>query len=284
MQFAAQVTPEIQSCRIPGATDLLRPVSDIRRKPWQLIVTYKPTFPALRVEGQRERRVATPSIDSRLVASLAHEINNPLSALSAVLFLIEREATFTAQGRQHLSMARDEVERISQIARAALHHACEAAPQCADVSSLLRSVVDFYRPRFEAKGICVSARYCRESDLIVFAAPLRQAFSNLLLNAADAMPKGGRLYARISAMHEWAGQHRRGLRVTFADNGSGIPVDKLPRVLDPFFTTKGAEGSGLGLPLVKEVVQKHRGVLSVRTSTKPERSGSVFVIFLPADA
>ena len=110
----------------------------------------------------------------------------------------------------------------------------------------------------------------------------RSSISNLLLNAADSMPKGGRLHARVSAVHEWAGQQRRGLRVTFADNGCGIAAHDLPKILNPFFTTKGRAGNGIGLSLVKETVQKHGGAIRIRSSTKPGHSGSIVSIFLPA--
>src|SRR6202007_1410583 len=96
----------------------------------------------------------------------------------------------------------------------------------------------------------------------------------------DAMPKGGRLQTRIANVREWSGQHRCGLRVTFADSGSGIPGQNLRQIFEPFFTTKGAGGSGLGLSLVKDVLQKHGGSVRVRSSTKPGHSGSVFAIFL----
>jgi two-component system, chemotaxis family, CheB/CheR fusion protein len=108
-------------------------------------------------------------------------------------------------------------------------------------------------------------------------------FSNLLLNAADAMPDGGKMQARISLAHEWSGRMRRGLRLTLADNGSGIAAKDLPRILDPFFSTKGAAGNGIGLSLVNNTVQKHHGVLHVRSSTRPGRSGTVFEVFLPAE-
>ena len=107
-------------------------------------------------------------------------------------------------------------------------------------------------------------------------------FSNLLLNAADAMPNGGRLYVRASGYtQEWVGAAEAGLRVTIADNGCGIAAENLHRIFEPFFTTKGSGGSGLGLSLVSDVVQKHGGWLRVRSSTREGRSGSVFSMFLP---
>lgn len=110
------------------------------------------------------------------------------------------------------------------------------------------STLTFYRPLFEARGITVNARFCSDGHLPVYAGPLRQVFSTLLLNAADAMPKGGRLEAMASAVREWSGQQRYGLRVTFADNGCGIAADNLRKIFEPFFTTKGSGGSGLGPP------------------------------------
>src|SRR5258708_2992185 len=86
------------------------------------------------------------------------------------------------------------------------------------------------------------------------------------------------LLPRISLAHEWSGRMRRGLRLTLADNGSGIAAKDLPRILDPFFSTKGAAGNGIGLSLVNNTVQKHHGLLHVRSSTRPGRSGTVFEI------
>jgi signal transduction histidine kinase len=135
-------------------------------------------------------------------------------------------------------------------------------------------------PQLGAQGIQVKTRYCSGEDVPVDAGSLRQVFSNLLLNAAHAMPGGGTMHVRVSRALEWTEPERRGLRVTFADNGCGITATDLPRITEPFFTTRTA-GTGLGLALVKDTVEKHHGVLRVRSNTKQGRSGSVFAIFLP---
>jgi two-component system, chemotaxis family, CheB/CheR fusion protein len=221
--------------------------------------------------------------DETWVAALAHEINNPLNSIQTLLFLLESEATFTQSGLHHLAMVKEEVQRIAQIAHGTLKEFRAAAgAEDINVSHLLRSVVEFYRSRLKERGISIQARYCSDGVLPVFPGPLRQAFSNLLLNAADAMPNGGTMHARISSAHEWAGKHRRGLRVTFADTGEGIAAQHLPKIFDLSFTTKGLGGTGLGLPLVKNAIAKHEGAVRVRTSTKPGRSGTIFTIFLPA--
>ena len=236
----------------------------------------------MRIENA-ERRVRAPADAGTLAASLAHEINNPLDSLMNLLYLMESEANLTEKGRHYLALAKEEVNRISQISHGVMNEfRCMVNPQDTNVPNLLRSVVDFYEPRFEARGISIQARYCPHGDLAVYPGPLRQAFSNLLLNAADSMPEGGIMHARISLAQEWSGQERRGLRVTFADHGAGIATDDLHRIFDLFFTTKGAGGTGLGLSLVRDTVEKHEGVLRVRTSTKQGHSGSIFAMFLPA--
>jgi two-component system CheB/CheR fusion protein len=106
-------------------------------------------------------------------------------------------------------------------------------------------------------------------------------FSNLLLNAAEAMPEGGKIEARVSKGHEWCGQQRRGVRITIADNGCGVPESLLPKMFQEGFTMK-PDGQGMGMSLVRDIVQKHNGSLRVKSSTKPGRHGTVFNLFLPA--
>ena len=234
--------------------------------------------------NQSERNLQAHAGSDSLVASLAHEINNPLDALLNLLYLLEAEDTLTEKGRHYLAHAKEEVHRISQIAHGAMNQfRSPAGPQDTNVPRLLHAVVEFYKSRLDAQGICVETRYCSGEDLPIDPGSLRQAFSSLLLNAAYAMPHGGIMHARVAKAHEWTGLNRHGLRVTFADNGCGISAEDLPKVTEPFFTTKGSAGTGLGLALVKDTVEKCHGVLRVRSSTKPGCSGTVFAIFLPAN-
>ena len=230
-----------------------------------------------------KRHVRAPADGSATVASLAHEINNPVDSLLNFFRLIEAEATFTEKGHLCLALAQEELHRISQITHRAMDQFPTAAtPRDTNVPDLLRVVLHFYQSRFDQKGIGIETRFCPDGDLAVDPVALRQMLSNLVLNAADALPEGGTLHARICNAHEWNGRGRRGLRVTFADNGCGIAAEDLARITEPFFTTKAAAGTGLGLALVRDTVAKHHGVMRVRSSTKPGRSGSVFAIFLPS--
>jgi signal transduction histidine kinase len=215
------------------------------------------------------------------ISSLAHEINNPLEALHQLHYLIEQEGSLSNKGRQYLAMARDEVKRISQTLHAAMELRDSGDPEDTDVPELLNSVIQFYASRFSFRGIAVKTRYSSGLHLPVYPRQLRQMCANLLLNAADAMPNGGKIYARVVPGHQWKGDFKRGVRLTFADTGSGIAAKNLARIWDPFFTTKGSAGNGIGLSLVKNTVQKHHGVLRVRSSTRAGHSGTVFSVFLP---
>ena len=232
-------------------------------------------------ENHRRENRPPPVEIGNGISSLAHEINNPLEALYQLHYLIEQEGTLREKGRQYLALAREEVERISQILHAAMELRDSGDPEDTDVPELLSSILEFYASRFSFRGISVKTRYRSGLHLAVYPRQLRQMCANLLLNAADAMPSGGKIYARIAPAHEWKDEYRRGLRLTFADNGSGIAAKNLARIWDPFFTTKGAAGNGIGLSLVKNTVQKHHGVLRVRSSTRAGHSGTVFSIFLP---
>jgi signal transduction histidine kinase len=238
------------------------------------------------VDGQRPERRLTASADSaKTSASFAHEIHNPLDSLLNLLYLIRAEATLTATGHHYLLLAQEEVRRISQIVGEVLdQQRYRTRPEATDIVQLLRGVVDFYQARFAARQIAVKTRYGSEGHAEAYAGQLRQMLSNLLLNAADATPAGGTLYARVCRAHEWSGKNRHGVRVTVADTGSGIAVENLSLIFEPFFTTKGSAGSGMGLSLVRDVVRRHDGLLRVRSSTQPGRSGTVFTVFLPAHA
>jgi signal transduction histidine kinase len=233
-------------------------------------------------ENQRlENRPPPAENENGIISSLAHEINNPLEALHQLHYLIETEGTLREKGRKYLALAREEVQRISQILHAAMELRDSGDPQDTDVRELLRSVLNFYKSRFASQDISVNTRYSTAAHLCGYPRQLQQMCANLLLNAADAMPGGGKMYARIAPAHERKGGHRRGLRLTIADTGCGISAKNLLRMWDPFFTTKGPAGNGIGLSLVKNTVQKHHGILRVRSSTKAGHSGTIFTIFLP---
>ena len=211
-------------------------------------------------------------------------ISNPLDAILNLLYPAGRRISYRNGPLLSGARQRRGTPHFSNCTWRTDQFRSPAGPQDTGVTKLLQdAVVEFYKSRLDAQGISVEARYCPGEDLPIDPGSLRQVFSNLLLNAAYAMPYGGIIHARVAKAHEWSALNRHGLRVTFADNGCGISADDLPKVTEAFFTTKGSAGTGLGLALVKDMVEKCHGVLRVRSSTKPGCSGTVFAIFLPAD-
>lgn len=232
------------------------------------------------MEGPNNRNLRAPS---RSLTSALHEINNPLESLLNLLYLVETDPAISQSSRDHLKMAQAEVMRVAKIAQAAMkgHPRGETAEET-DVAELLSSVLELHKPKLDRHNVSASARNDDGATAVIFPEQMRQVFSNLLLNAIDAMPKGGKIFAKISRTQEWCGQERHGVRVTIADTGTGIAEDILSRVREPFFTTKGAYGNGMGLAIVQEIIAYHQGRLKIRSSTRSGKSGSVFSIFIPA--
>jgi signal transduction histidine kinase len=249
-------------------------------------VTRKAEVRQIRAPAGREnpdKRSQSPRNEYTFAASVAHEINNPLQSLINLLYLIRTTASLSEESRHYLQLAQEEAQRVSWITHSAMNRFQHPDhPMRANVPELVDSVVKFYRSRFNSQGISVRTQYWGDGNLAVYLDPLRQMFSNLLLNAADAMPEGGTIRARVSPAHEWVGGKRHGLRVTIADTGCGIPEHDLPAIMASSFTTKGRGGNGVGLSVVKDTVERHGGALHVKSSTKPGRTGTVFSVFLPA--
>jgi signal transduction histidine kinase len=216
-----------------------------------------------------------------LSASVAHEINNPLESLLNLLYLLEAEPALSQTGRHVLALAVEEVRRVAEIAREALARHVAVVMKEASMVELLNGILDFYEQRLDSAGICIEKRYSGENKVPALVGPLREVFGNLLLNAADAMPDGGKVHVRVCTAREHSGEERAGVRVTIADTGAGIPAHLRRQIFQPYFTTKSA-GSGMGLPLVRDIVLKHHGVLHFKSSTNAAKSGTVFTIFLPA--
>jgi PAS domain S-box-containing protein len=226
---------------------------------------------------RRSEKLATAG---RLTAAIAHEINNPLEAITNLLYLARRDP---ARANQHLEMAEGEVQRIADIAQQTLgfvRDLSDARPL--NVSTTLEEVLQLYVVKLNRKKIQTKKEFEHPCEIRGFAGELRQLFSNLIVNAVDAMEEGGQLRLRVACKREWNSTRRPGVRVIFADNGGGISQEDRTRVFEPFYTTKGDTGTGLGLWLSEGIVRKHGGQIRVRSCTRPGHSGTVFSVFLPS--
>jgi signal transduction histidine kinase len=221
------------------------------------------------------------AVTGRLAASIAHEINNPLEAVTNLLYLMRGNLS-AEQRKQFLAEAEQELARVTEITKQTLRFYREPSqPTATDVSAVLDSVLRLHGSRLRAAGVKVHSEIL-SGTATVLSTPgeLRQILANIIGNATDAMRQGGCLTIRISNQKQW---QRTGccVRLTIADNGTGIPPDILPTIFEPFVTTKGETGTGLGLWVTSEIVKKNGWKIRVRSSRNPARRGTVFSLVIP---
>jgi signal transduction histidine kinase len=204
------------------------------------------------------------AVAGRLAASIAHEINNPLESVTNLLFLMRNAdpASYAA----YLAQAEQELTRVTEITKHTLHFYREPArPGPVDVAAVLESVLTLYHPKIASAGVQVQREFEAADPILGASGELRQVFSNLIINAVDAMRRGGCLTVRIRNRRDPANQAIRGVRISIADTGMGIPKAMLHRIFEPFVTTKGETGTGLGLWVTAEIVHKLSGRIRVRS-------------------
>jgi PAS domain S-box-containing protein len=219
----------------------------------------------------------------RLASSIAHEINNPLESVMNLIYLA-RQYAVAPEAQQFLDTADQEIRRVSIIANQTLRfHKQPSNPQEISCFDLFSTVIGIYEGKLRNAGIEIERRYRAEHPVICFEGDIRQVLNNLVGNAIDAMPTGGRLLLRSRAATDWR-TGRNGLTLTIADTGVGMDAQVRQKIFEPFFTTKGIGGTGLGLWVSQEIVQRHNGALRVRSSQREGNSGTVFALFLPFDA
>lgn len=216
----------------------------------------------------------------RLASSIAHEINNPLEAVTNLLYILQTRP-LDPESLDLVTTAQEELARVSQIATQTLRFYKQSSSRVPlDLEALVQSVFALYRARFASAGVTAINDSNGASPLLCFDGELRQVMVNLVSNAYDAMKSGGKLIIRCRDTALCAGDER-GSRITVADTGLGMDEATLRRVFEPFFTTKGIGGTGLGLWITQELVKKNQGRIRVRSSNKRGRCGTVFTLTFP---
>ena len=245
---------------VVGASKIARDVSD-RKKVERLAI--------------EAEKIATTG---RMAAAIAHEINNPLGSVLNLIYLARQDGVAKEDVQVYLATAESELERVSHIARQTLgYYRDTRLPVETHLHDLMNDVLSVYRNRLMSHNIAVEGSFNDLRKISVRSGEIVQVFSNIVSNAIDAMPQGGKL--SISTLQ--VVNPEEGIHIVVSDTGHGIPRQHVSRVLEPFFTTKGNLGTGIGLWVAKQLVERHGGQISISSSTEPGNSGTVVTIFFP---
>jgi signal transduction histidine kinase len=222
---------------------------------------------------QRSEERATAGL---LALEVMHEIRNPLEALAHLVYLTNEEAANPAKVRKYMSQAEEQVATLNHIAGQTLGFARSShAPLRTDLVSVAEAAIRIHQRAIESKKIHLVKDLPENLEAEVYTGQLLQVISNVIVNAIDALPNDGTLCLRLRERH---GE----IQFVIADNGHGIPQEHASAIFQPFFTTKEGSGTGLGLALSKNIIERHNGRIRVRSSVRIGRSGTTFRISLPA--
>jgi signal transduction histidine kinase len=221
------------------------------------------------------------TITGRLAATVAHEIHNPLDAITNLLYLIA-QGTQEAQTQDYVSLASQELERVVQITRQFLTFQRESVhPVPVRIEEIIDNVLALYARKISYAGITIEKKVLFDGSLLAHPGEMRQVVANLVGNSIDAVQhRHGRIQIRVYFSRQWR-SGRTGLRLVIADNGPGIATGIQNKIFEAFFTTKGERGTGLGLWISREIIDKYEGTIRLRSSTRLDRSGTCFSVFLP---
>jgi len=219
------------------------------------------------------RKAEQLAVAGRFAATVAHEINNPLEAVTNLIYLASRDPGLTPSVLKYLDLADKELERVAHMTKQTLGFYREAsAPTQFSLGELLDELMTLFEGRFKSKSLAVERIYDGNISLTAIRGEVRQIFANLLVNAIDAAPHDGELRIHVAADGDNA-------VIRFTDNGPGVPEQDLEKIFEPFFTTKKDVGTGLGLWVAKDLTVKHGGNIQVM---RDQAAGACFEVRLPA--
>lgn len=219
----------------------------------------------------------------KVAGIVAHEINNPLEAITNTFYLLQRHPSLDDEARYYAHLADQELARISHITKQTLSFYREHQRAVrVSIADLLDDVLSLQERSLQTNTILLERRYASRGECLGFPAELKQVFMNLISNAIQALAAGGRVRISVSDVFE-ENAKICGVRVCITDNGAGIASEASEHIFEPFFSTKGTKGTGLGLWISRGIVQKHDGKLRFRSLIRASGTATCFEILLPVD-
>jgi len=262
LEISVTISPILNADgRVIGASKIARNISDRKKIEKALI--------------ESEKLAAT----GRMAAAIAHEVNNPLESLINLIYLARQNCSASPKARDYLLTAEGELERVSHIARQTLgYYRDTGSPTQVCLHDLIENVLTVYRSKLDSIGISVESHFDDRHEILVSKGEMLQVFSNVIANAIDAMRNGGKLEVSIRRTTDSPGH---GIETVVRDNGTGISDEHMERIFEPFFTTKGNLGTGIGLWVTKQLVERRGGQITITSSAEPGNNGTVVTIYIP---
>ena len=268
--------------RLIPIEDSAAPILDDQKKIQGVVLVFRDVT---RERKSREVLQKTEKLASaaRLSATVAHEINNPLEAIFNLVYVAKNNPDAPQAVVRHLTLAEQELERVAHITRQTLgFYRDSSVAEDIDMAALIDSVLVLYSHKLRAKNIRTELQFDECPPFRGLTGELKQAISNLVSNAADAVGHEGTISILLQCQED---SGTRTIQVTVADDGPGIPAEHCERIFEPFFTTKQDVGTGLGLWVTKGIIDRHGGSLLLRTSSNGDAAhGAAFTIVLPLNA
>jgi two-component system, NtrC family, sensor kinase len=218
----------------------------------------------------------------RVAGIIAHEINNPLEAITNIFYLLRNHPSLNSEAQTIADMAELELQRVSHITKQTLSFYRESKqPVQIFISELLDDVLELHHRGLDSNRIKVRRNYASTGCVTGFPVELRQVFLNLIGNAIQAMPRGGTLGIFMRDTTDWT-RNLAGTSISILDTGDGIQPEDVSRLFQPFFSTKSTKGTGLGLWISKGIIQKYNGRISCRSLRSGAGCVTSFRVFLPS--
>jgi PAS domain S-box-containing protein len=258
--------------------DSAAPIRDDKDRLCGVVLVFRDATTARKAEEvlRKTEKLATAA---RLAATVAHEINNPLEAIGNLIYIARLTPGVPAKAAEQLTLAEQELERVSHITRQTLGFYRESKVSTqVELTAIIDSVLRLYTNKLKAKGITVVRDFEDCPPVQGLSGELKQAVSNLIVNAIDAVDPNGTVWLRLACVD---GLDGKSAQLKVEDNGPGVAEEHLDHIFEPFFTTKKDVGTGLGLWVTKEIVDRHGGTIQVSARLEDGASGAVFNVQIP---